>query len=159
MTRRRRYKPLWADLPPDEPDPYADVSMQWTVEEGEPEQVDSAPQEPPRPRQIGSVAALALAGVVVALAARAGNTFSAETVPSAWGDIAMRCDTMRLKSGAKAVEAFSCRATDGSQLPPGRYESPETQWTSDITREDALTSVIEISGDGELNGVATYALR
>ena len=159
MTRRRGSKPLWADLPPDEPDPYADVSVQWTVEaEEEPEPSQAAVHEPSRRRGIVLSAAVLGAALLVAMAMPAGS-FSVETVASGWGDIPMRCETARLDEGPRAVEAFRCRATDGSRLPPGRYELDHADWTSDITREPARASVVEISGDGELSGVATYGPR
>ncbi len=156
MTRRQRYKPLWADLPPDEPDPYADVTSRWTYDQDEPESADPAPQEPGRGRAIGLAAASLVAGVLVVLAMTTGSAFSVQTVPSGWGDIPMRCETVRVDDGDHALETFSCRATDSSRLPPGRYESPDSQWTSDITREDARASVVEISGDGKLSGVAVF---
>jgi hypothetical protein len=68
----------------------------------------------------------------------------------------MTCETVRLEQGERALEWFRCRALDGGTLPPGLYRSPQSQWTSDITRRDAVANEMEISPEGVLTGWAAY---
>ena len=125
------------------------------VLEEEPEEVPS-PSSPRRrrPLVLGTVGALGLVALVVAQGG--GGRLIAEEVPSGWGDVEMTCDTLRLEKDGRAIERFTCRALGGQPLPAGLYESPESQWTSDITRVQAKKSRIRISPDGEVEGWATY---
>lgn len=152
------YKPLWADPPPDEPDPYADVTARWTVEhDDEPEpQPESPGGERPRRRFRALTVVAPLAAVALVALVAPGGSLTVDTVPSAWGDIDMRCETVRVEKGERAFEAFRCRATRGEDLPPGRYATPESNWTSDLTRQPARYATMEITPDGVLRGVAAY---
>lgn len=106
-----------------------------------------------------AVALFLLAAVtVVALAASlAGhNSMSVEDVPSYWGDVRMTCHTARFERDERALELFRCHAIGGGTLPPGVYASPDSIWTSDITRRNARLNAMRISPDGELTGWAAY---
>ena len=100
---------------------------------------------------IGVITA-ALAGAIVT-----GRTVHIhETVGSAWEEIPMLCDTTRWERGGTALELFECRALGGGRLPPGRYLSPDSQWSSDLTGRPAVASAIRITRDGDLAGFAVY---
>jgi hypothetical protein len=68
----------------------------------------------------------------------------------------MTCETARFEQDARAFELFECHALDGATLPYGVYETPESQWTSDLTRQNAIENVIVISREGQLKGMAVY---
>ena len=151
-------EPLWADSLADQPRPDYDVIVRVLEEEPEdeaPPPPPREPREPPGPRRI--LAALGLLLVVAVLIAREGDgALTIADVPSGWGDVPMSCDTVRLERDERAVEHFTCRAIGGRPLPAGTYRSPESQWTSDISRRDADSSHVKISKDGEVVGWATY---
>lgn len=166
MQRRQKPPSLWADPPPEEEgDAFPDVRVRWLEPDAEEEPAASPPAGDPeedRPRR-QLAPALALAAVVVALLVLAlvnpGGSLTAGVVPSGWGDVKMRCDTVRSEGGGGAWEGFTCRASDGGRLPPGIYVTPDSQWISDITRRRAAYNEIVISRDGELRGWAIYRER
>lgn len=146
-------EPLWAGPRADEvPRPPEPV---------EPAPPVAEPDEPPRPAPrspanlLGWLAALAAVAFTVVLIGRS-SSFTLADVPSSWEDIEMTCRTARFEEPNHSFELFRCRAIDGGELPPGRYRSPEAQWTSDITRVDARASLIRITRDGVLDGWAIY---
>ena len=156
MSGGDRYEPLWADSLADQPRP--DVIARVVEDE------DDAPPPPPRPEDgpPGHLRALAfaalplLAVMAVLLARESGGSLTVEDVPSFWNDIPMTCHTVRLEQDARAVEWFQCRALGGGSLPPGLYESVDSRWRSDLTRERARSSRIRIAPDGKLVGRASY---
>jgi hypothetical protein len=164
MTDR---KPLWASSLADQPQSaHDDVIVR--VLEDEP---DEAPLESPRPvpqpsgrrRLLDADAVLpaALAAVCIAmpgLVLQGPGSLTIKTVPSSWGDVPMKCHTVRVDAGerGRALERFRCRAVDDLPLPPGLYLSPESQWFSDITSRSSRESRVRITPDGEVTGTATY---
>ena len=100
------------------------------------------------------LAVVIVLALVTALSAR--GSLLVDDLPSAWGDVPMNCDTTRIERQERAVELFRCRALGGRGLPPGVYRSPESQWTSDVTRRDARASVVRITPDGEVTGWGLY---
>ena len=153
-------EPLWADSLARQPErDFDDVSVRW--EHDEPAAVPKPPRTDEGDRRrvafgpflVGLVVLAALAWMVTA-SPRGGLTV--KDVPSAWGDVPMTCRTARLEQDGGAVEVFHCRAVGGGSLPPGTYRSPDSQWTSDITRVDARADVIEITPDGRVDGWAAY---
>lgn len=153
-----RSKPLWADGLAEQPEPdYDDVIVRVLEEEESEDAPAPARRGAPQGRRafvIAAVAAAAIVGLAAALAPR--TAFTLDDVPSFWGDVPMTCKTARFAQDERAVEFFWCRATSGESLPPGLYESPESSWTSDITRRPARSSRIRITPDGEVAGWATY---
>jgi hypothetical protein len=157
MADGEQRRSLWADPPPDERPP--DVVAR--VLPDEPEEPPTAPPEAParqpvRPRAlaIGAVAALVI--VVIASAISARGSLVVEDVPSSWGDVPMTCKTARFEEGGLAVELFRCHAVGDGKLPAGIYQSPDSLWTSDITRVDARANAMVISRNGQLKGWAAY---
>jgi hypothetical protein len=116
------------------------------------------PEEPPRRDRRLAVATGILAVVAIVLLIVASNlgTSQLRELASSWSGEPMRCTTARFERGDHAFELFACHAVAGGELPPGVYRTPETQWTSDLTRRDAFANVIEISPRGELSGWALY---
>jgi hypothetical protein len=153
-------KPLWAGWKEEEPqDDFADVIVRVFEEEDEPVEAPPPPAAPPQPRSPWLALPVTLAVVGLALLLAPSGSWQIADVPSGWGDVPMTCDTLRIEKGDQAAEFFSCRALGGRPLPPGLYESPESQWTSDITRRDARESRIRIPRDGRLSGWAVYSSR
>lgn len=101
---------------------------------------------------------MALVTVVLAasIVSSRSSDITRQTVASAWGDVAMACDTRRFTEGDRAFELFTCRAVDGGRLPPGLYRSPRDLWRSDLTGQEARGNVLRITGGGTLTGVAVY---
>ena len=156
MTGGDQREPLWASSLADQP-----------RREAEPARVRAPAdsQERPAPsitreregRPLVALGALAAVTIVALAIALAGDKWmTVEDLPSAWGDVPMTCETMRLEQGDRALEWFRCYAVGGGALPPGVYRSPVSQWTSDVTRRDAVVNEIEIAPDGELTGWAAY---
>jgi hypothetical protein len=154
MTGGDQREPLWASSLADQP-----------RREEEPLRVRAPvePQERPEPPPVthgrplivlGALAAVTMVSLAIALAGDPWMTV--EELPSAWGDVPMTCETMRLEQDERALEWFRCFAVGGGALPPGVYRSPVSQWTSDVTRRDAVVNEIEITPDGELTGWAAY---
>lgn len=146
--------PLWADALAEQPDRgFDDVFAEIVPEE---------PEETPRDSPLSAlrVPAAFVTAVVLTAAAVATSTRDIDVtfteVPSAWGQVPMECATTRLEQGPRALELFRCRAVGAGRLPPGRYGSPESQWTSDITRVDAVVSRIVIERSGQMEGWAVY---
>jgi hypothetical protein len=155
MTPRGDHRSLWADPLPDEPEAGSGDTARWEAEEDEPQ-----PTEPriakERPGRVGvAVLAVVVATALLAVLTDRGAP-SVQAVPSAWDDIPMRCETLRLERAGSALEAFSCRATGAGRLPPGVYRTPASQWTSDLTRRDARHNEMRIDRDGRLVGWAVY---
>ena len=160
MKRVPDREPLWASSLADQPRPDDDVIAR-VVEEPEdddpPASVRQPRERPPAGRRALAVGAVAAVGIgVLATALEGRGAMLIETVPSGWGDVPMSCDTVRIEQGDRAVERFRCRAVGGRPLPAGSYHSPESQWTSDITRRNARRSHVVISDDGDVEGWATY---
>lgn len=158
MSRGDPPEPLWAYSLAEQPRP--DVIARVVEEEPVDTPAPPRPAGAPRPARasglvMGTLAAIAVAAV--AFAVRDGGEWTVADVGSYWGDVPMICETTRLEQGEKAIEWFECRAVSGGVLPPGLYESPESQWTSDLTRKDAQESRIEISRDGRVVGWAKYS--
>jgi hypothetical protein len=156
-------RPLWAGPIADEPrHGYEDVVVR--VLEEEPEELPPPPpptqpsrDQPPAERRSPApwlLTVLAVVGLTIALEGRGSITIV--DVPSFWGDVPMTCHTVRVERDEGAVEWFRCRAVGGRPLPAGVYRSPESQWTSDITRRDARESRIRIWPDGDVVGWARY---
>lgn len=160
MTGGDGRKPLWADSLADQPRAdYDDVVIR--VLEDEPEEdVRPAParrERAPERRRVPRWAVVAAAVMLLlAVAFEGRGSITIEDAPSYWGDVPMRCDTVRLAAGDEAVEQFTCRAVGGRSLPPGLYRSPDARWNSDLTGQRARQSRIRISPDGEVTGWATY---
>jgi hypothetical protein len=156
MTGDDRRKPLWASSLADEPRPDYDVIAR-VLEEPEddppPPPDDRPPARWPMPI-LGAAAAMGFLALLLVLGGRGSLTIA--DVPSSWGEIPMTCHTTRLEQDDRAFEWFRCRSTGGLSLPPGLYRSPESQWSSDITRHPATESRIQISPDGEAEGWAAY---
>jgi hypothetical protein len=150
-----RPEPLWATSLAREPRRVEDVPRPPAPE---PVRDTPAPEQGPPLVGVRVLAAVALAGLVVVLTASlvGRNSFSIGDVPSAWGDVKMRCHTARFEQDGRAVELFRCHAVGGGTLPAGLYESPESLWTSDVTRIDARANEIRIFPDGKLVGWAAY---
>ena len=156
-------EPLWASSLKDQPR-HDDVTVHVVREE------PGAPA--PRPRRpapdapagdapfalrgivLGTLAAVVVIALATLLADR--GSLIVKDVPSSWGDVSMTCKTTRLEQDGHAFELFNCHADRGGTLPPGVYRSPESQWTSDLTRRDARANVIRITPDGQLYGWAAY---
>jgi hypothetical protein len=158
MTGGDRRKPLWASSLADQPRPDYDVIAR-ILEEPEDDPHDPPPPQDQPPARwpmpvLGLAAVLGVIALLIALDGRGSLTIA--DVPSNWGEIPMTCHTARLEQDDRALEWFRCRATGGLTLPPGVYPSPESQWSSDITREPATESRIQISPDGEAEGWAAY---
>lgn len=161
MAMAKPYRSLWVDPEPDEPDPHTDVTVRWTVEsdDEEPPAPDPHTSVPARSPLFAIAVVAAVATVALLSLAAPGGSLIAKTVPSAWEDIPMSCKTVRVERAPQAVEAFRCHATGGDEdLPPGRYVTPDANWTSDLTRQEARYSVMEISPGGVLRGIAAYDL-
>jgi hypothetical protein len=154
-----RDKPLWASGLADHPlSNYDDVIVR--VLEEEPEETPAPPPspapQPSRPPRLLPKLGAALAVAVLVMVLDSPGALTVQDVPSYWGEIPMNCHTVRLEEDDASAEWFWCRAAGGRPLPPGLYESPESQWTSDITRREAKVSRIRISRDGEVAGWAGY---
>lgn len=160
MSGGDRREPLWASSLADQQSAGYDDVVVRVLEEPEDELPKSPPRPPggaPRDRRslvAASIVAVVVFGVAIALEGRGSLTIA--DVPSGWGDVPLTCDTVRIEQGDRAVEHFRCRAIGGRPLPAGLYESPGSQWTSDITRRPARRSRIRISRDGLVTGWATY---
>jgi hypothetical protein len=156
MTGGDQREPLWASSLADQPRPdYDDVTVRVLEEPDETASPPGDRQGAPRWKlMVGALPAIAI--VALAIALEDGGALTIAEVPSYWGDAPMTCDTVRFEQGERAVEWFSCRALAGRRLPPGLYRSPDSQWTSDITRLDARQNVIRISPEGKVVGWATY---
>lgn len=152
-------EPLWASSLADESRPdYDDVIVRVLDEPDEPRRAEPPPREPgerPPLLALGLLAGVFLLGLLIATPGR--TSWTVEDVPSYWGEIPMTCHTVRLEQDApRAAEWFWCRSLGGRRLPPGLYESPESQWTSDLTRRVARENRIRITEDGDLSGWARY---
>ena len=156
-------EPLWASSLKDQPR-HDDVTVHVVREErGAPA---PRPRRPPpdapagdapfalRGIVLGTLAAVVVIAIATLLADR--GSLIVKDVPSSWGDVSMTCKTTRLEQDGHAFELFNCHADRGGTLPPGVYRSPESQWTSDLTRRDARANVIRITPDGQLYGWAAY---
>jgi hypothetical protein len=156
MTDGDRREPLWASSLADQPQREPDVFVRW--ERDEPEPPPPRAEVARRPAGVwawlAAAAALLLAAAVVSALTRGGSV-AVVTVPSYWDDIPMTCRTARVAHGPRGIELFECRAPSG-ELPPGVYRSPDSQWSSDLTRQRALVDGIVISDDGVARGWAVY---
>jgi hypothetical protein len=159
-------EPLWASSLKDQPR-HDDVTVHVVREE--PEAATPRLRRPAEPERkapsgdapfalrgivLGTLAAVVVIALVTLLADR--GSLTVKDVPSSWGDVSMTCKTTRLEQDGHAFELFNCHADRGGTLPPGVYRSPESQWTSDLTRRDARANAIRITPDGQLYGWAVY---
>ena len=159
MTGRKPPEPLWFNWKGDrDPPEHDDVTVRVLVEPEEDEEDGPSPAEQPRERRPALVlAALAALGIVLlAIGLRDRTSLTIAHVPSFWTDVPMICHTGRVDEDGRGIEWFECRAVGDRPLPPGLYSTPESQWTSDLTREDARETRIRISPDGEVAGWAVY---
>jgi hypothetical protein len=158
-------EPLWASSLARQPRAGDDVVATWERDDDDDDDEPSPPPAPAPaaatvhdfwPQAIALGAALFAVLVLVAAALTSSGTLTVRDVSSGWDDVPMTCRTLRLEDGDRALEAFRCHAVGAGRLPPGVYRSPDSQWTSDITRRDALADAMRISRSGVLTGVAVY---
>jgi hypothetical protein len=160
MTGGDQREPLWASSLADQPRPNHDDGVVRVLDD--PKEIPPPPGDLQRVRRrrliLGVVAAIGLVALLISVRSTSEGRrwLTIQDVPSYWGDIPMMCHTVRLEQDERAVEWFWCRAVGGRRLPPGLYRSPDSQWTSDITRRPARQSRVRISRDGEVVGWATY---
>jgi hypothetical protein len=156
MTGGDQRKSLWADPLADEPERESDVVARVLPDDPEPSPPRAHPRKSVRPRAFALGMLGAIVVVALATAQAGGGSLAVDDVPSAWNEVPMTCKTARFEQGRRALELFRCHALGGGTLPPGVYRSPDSLWTSDITRRDARANVMEISPEGELRGWAAY---
>lgn len=152
MPEAPRTSSLWADSPAEQPgDAYLDIFR---------ERDAAPPVAPPSDERATRALFLGMgcltAVLLIALNLADRGSFTVARTPSAWGDIPMTCEAVRVQRQGAAIELFSCRAVDAGRLPPGLYRSPQSRWTSDITRRDAFANMIRIAPGGRMNGWAVY---
>jgi hypothetical protein len=154
MTDGDQREPLWASSLASRP--HSDHEADFPELGEEADAPPPADEQPPDERRAVAIGVGVLAAIALGATMVAGNgSLEVEDVPSSWGSVPMTCHTARLDHVDRAVELFRCQASSGA-LPPGVYESPAAQWTSDLTGLDARTNRIVISPDGDLTGWATY---
>jgi hypothetical protein len=150
MTEQR--EPLWAGGLAHQP--------RHSYDEVFPEPADTETPLTPRTASTRYVVilgtAVLIALTILGVSLSAGTSLTVVEVGSAWEGIPMTCHTARLEQGDRALELFSCHAIGGGELPPGVYEPPDAQWTSDLTGADALRNRIAITAEGDLAGWALY---